>query len=285
MLVTGGAGYLGSHVSRQVREAGHDVIAIDRAPPSDAMDVLVHRADLNDLASVLPLFADVDVVIHTAALHGVHLSTCDGDTFFSNNVRSTFNVLQACQDHRVPRLVFTSSVAVHGAAGDPDGAARWIVEDLPRRWRRDNLYHLTKVLCEDLCQHFAVTHGAMVTALRCTRFCLQMDVEDNVRKLAQGVDVRDAACAHVLAALRRFQPGFSAYVIAARVPFQPDDARALYDDAHSVIERYFPGAVDAFARRAIDLPRSIGRVHDIGRARRELGFQPSHNFAELLEDL
>lgn len=267
--------------------SGCDVLALDNRPPAEpAKGLTFHQVDLCDLDSCRRHFEGVDVVIHTAGLHGLHLGQYDRFAFFSNNVLATFHVLTAARAAGVRRVVFTSSASIYGTSLDPvDGEARWVDEETPLAWRSHDVYDASKMVGEQLCEHYSTTYKIEVIDLRLSRFFFDDYVSYNVRKLYRGIDIRDAAEAHVVAALSRDIAGFTAFNISARSPFTRADLADLYRDAPSVVERYFPGVIDIFSANRWSLPKSIGRVYSIAKATRELGFRPVHNFERFLEEV
>lgn len=125
LLVTGGAGYIGSVVSEAVLEAGNEVIVLDnlgqghrQAVPSGARLILV---DLADREALNQFFRQdrVDGVLHLAALTLVEESVQDPVRYFQANVTNSLNLLQAMERHGVDKLVFASSAAVYKPGGSP----------------------------------------------------------------------------------------------------------------------------------------------------------------------
>lgn len=131
VLVTGGAGYIGSHVVRQLDQAGHDIVVFDNLSTGyrwavTAGDLVV--GDLADEGAIEALFSahDFDAVLHFAAHIVVPESVSNPLKYYSNNTRNTLNLLKAVEKHRVPYMVFSSTAAVYGM---PDQQV--LTEDLP----------------------------------------------------------------------------------------------------------------------------------------------------------
>lgn len=119
LLVTGGAGYIGSHVTRQLAEAGHDVTVYDSLSTGfrwATLGVPLIEADLADTARLDAAFAQggFEAVLHFAAHIVVPESVADPLKYYANNTRNTLGLLQAMQRHGVSRLVFSSTAAVYG---------------------------------------------------------------------------------------------------------------------------------------------------------------------------
>lgn len=284
VAVTGAGGFLGSHVVTALLQAGFRVRGVDVCEPTfpATTEVSWLRADLRDPQQAEAAVAGVRAVVHCAGWHAIHLDAVGTAEFFDNNVRSTFHLLDACHKHEIETVVFTSSTAVYGTAGDAhEGRAKWIDESIPRHWRLDNVYHATKVVCEDLCEHYAYRYGARVVALRCTRFCEGSDRDDLGRLLSQGVHVRDAADGHVLAVLHADQ-GFRALNIAPPLPFTREDCVELFCNPAHTIQRYFSESMVQLDLQQFAVPDRISRVYDIAAARSELNYMPRRGFKDVV---
>lgn len=128
ILVTGGAGYIGSHAARALLEAGHSVLVFDNLyrGHQEVIDVLKKEyphlelvvGDLRNLADIKAVFSQNNIggVLHFAALCLVNESMEKPAKYFENNVLGTLNLLQVMKKHRVDKLVFSSTCAVYGEA-------------------------------------------------------------------------------------------------------------------------------------------------------------------------
>jgi len=127
VLVSGGAGYIGSHTVVHLTAAGHDVLVVDNfgnAKPAvmarlDALTdthIPVHAFDLTDRDKTEHLFAteQIDAVVHFAGLKAVGESVQLPLDYYENNLRSTFSLLRAMRRHGCSTLVFSSSATVYG---------------------------------------------------------------------------------------------------------------------------------------------------------------------------
>jgi len=119
ILVTGGAGYIGSHVVRQLGEAGYTVIVYDNCSTGSASSVLCGRLVIGDLADadrLYQLFAQYrfKAVLHFAASLIVPESISYPLDYYANNTRNTLNLLRCCSAFGVNQLVFSSTAAVYG---------------------------------------------------------------------------------------------------------------------------------------------------------------------------
>ncbi len=126
VLVTGGAGFIGSHLVDRLVSSGYDVRIIDNLSTGRLENIQGHLdsgrvdfvlGDIRDLSFVKRSLKGVDVVVHLAALISVPLSVENPDLTFDVNVTGTLNMLRACAEEGVGRFVFVSSCAVYG---DPD---------------------------------------------------------------------------------------------------------------------------------------------------------------------
>ncbi|MEA3308006.1 MAG: SDR family NAD(P)-dependent oxidoreductase, partial [Chloroflexota bacterium] len=139
ILVTGGAGYIGSHTCVELLEAGQEVIVVDnlvnskeealrRVAELTGKSLEFHQVDLRDKEALNAVFAGagIDAVIHFAGLKAVGESVTQPLRYFHNNVTGTLVLCQVMRVHNVKNLVFSSSCTVYG---DPDSVP--IREDFP----------------------------------------------------------------------------------------------------------------------------------------------------------
>jgi UDP-glucose 4-epimerase len=138
-------------------------------------------------------------------------------------------------------------------------------------------------MAEKLCHHFALHMGLPTICLRVGRFFTQSPHLLATYRLYRGVDVRDAAAAHVLAATNQ-QIHCDTFNIAARSPFQQNDTTQLFHNAPVVLRRYIPDIDQLFTRYNWQLPAKIDRVYVIEKAEQMLGYRPEHNFSEFIEE-
>ncbi len=164
ILVTGGAGYIGSHVVRQLGTRGEDVITLDnlstgfeRAVTSGELVI----GDTGDAALLDRLFTqhDIDTVMHFAAHTIVPESVSDPLKYYRNNTASSRTLLEACQKHGVRHVVFSSTAAVYGI---PEGGKA--AEDSPTR--PINPYGTSKLMTEWMLRDLAIAGGPSYVVLR-----------------------------------------------------------------------------------------------------------------------
>ena len=163
MLVTGGAGYIGSHTCVKLLETGHRIAVIDNLCNSNieaiqrikqltGKDFSFYQEDLRNTEALERLFQEenkIDSVIHFAGLKAVGESVAQPLRYYENNLSSTLSLLRAMENHNVKTLVFSSSATVYG-----DPASVPITEEFPLS--ATNPYGMTKLMIEnilkDLCK-------------------------------------------------------------------------------------------------------------------------------------
>ncbi|MDD1415912.1 UDP-glucose 4-epimerase GalE [Dolichospermum sp. ST_con] len=119
VLVTGGAGYIGSHVVRQLGEAGYDVVVYDNCSTGVAQSVLYGELIIGDLGDIDRLYQvfgkhQFSAVLHFAASLVVPESVAYPLDYYANNTRNTLNLLRCCTVMGVNQLIFSSTAAVYG---------------------------------------------------------------------------------------------------------------------------------------------------------------------------
>ena len=158
ILVTGGAGYIGSHTCVELLNSGHGVVVVDNLCNSSVQSLdrvreitgkslTFHQVDLLDRTALDGLFRStgVDAVIHFAGLKAVGESVEKPLAYYHNNLTGTLNLLAVMQQHRVRDLVFSSSATVYG-----DPATLPITEAFPLS--AANPYGRTKLMIEEMLQ-------------------------------------------------------------------------------------------------------------------------------------
>jgi len=173
ILVTGGAGYIGSHTCVQLLEAGHDIIVLDNLDNScekslevvkrlTGKDFKFYKVDLLDYEDVEKVFEEneIDSVIHFAGLKAVGESTKIPIRYYHNNITGTLNLVDIMQKHNVFNLVFSSSATVYGMPKTVP-----ITEDFPLS--TTNPYGATKLMIENILKDvYASNNKWSITILR-----------------------------------------------------------------------------------------------------------------------
>jgi len=173
VLLTGGAGYIGSHTAVELLQAGHGVVVVDslvnsseeavrRVERITGRTVAFHREDCTDPAALRRVFGahDVDAVIHMAGLKAVGESVAQPLRYYRNNLDALLTLVEVMDEHDVRDLVFSSSATVYG---DPERLP--LTEDSPLAVT--NPYGATKLFIERVLEDLAVADPRWrITSLR-----------------------------------------------------------------------------------------------------------------------
>ena len=276
---------------RTLPAAGHDPVGVDLKPSPFTH----HVGSIADRTFVHRCFGGVEAVLHAATLHKPHVATHARQDFVDTNVTGTLNLLEEAVAAGVRAVVYTSTTSAFGRAlvPPPDEPAAWITEDVTPVAK--NIYGVTKVAAEDLCELFHYRFSLPSLVLRTSRFFPEADDRKETRDayhdlnakanefLYRRVDVEDIVSAHLLALERAPAIGFGRYIISATTPFTQDDLLELRTNAPSVVARRVPQYRDVYAARGWTMFPGIDRVYANERARRDLGWEPRYDFAKVLE--
>lgn len=166
VLVTGGAGYIGSHMVWALLDIGEDVVVVDRlstgyrwAVPGD---VHFYLGDINNQALLHQIFSThaIDVIFHFAGSISVPDSVSNPLEYYLNNTVNTRGLIDACLAHDVRKMVFSSTAAVYGA----QDSAEPVSEDA--RLCPENPYGTSKLMSEIMLRDCAAAHDFTYVALR-----------------------------------------------------------------------------------------------------------------------
>jgi UDP-glucose 4-epimerase len=305
ILVTGAAGFIGSHTAELLLEAGHRVVGVDNFRTGRRENLraalarpefIFHEADVAEPDVLARIAAECApaAVIHLAALVSVQESVADPQLNFRLNVGATQCVAEAARRHRIPRIVFASSAAVYG-----EGAAAPLREQDLRRCPVSP-YGAAKLASENILLGHAAAYGIVV---RCQRFFnvygprqdpaspysgvislfardfregRQVTVYGDGRQTRDFVFVRDVARATMLAATR---PALSSGV----VNICTGRAISVNRLARILGARYAGARPPRHApARPGDIRRSVG---DPSRARAQLGFKAEWAIEDGLDEV
>ena len=298
LLVTGGAGYVGSVCAKVLLEQGHQVVVVDDLSTGNADAVPAGAEFVNDdmvtaAGSLLP-GGSFDGVLHFAAKSLVGESVEAPEKYWRGNVITTLELLEVMRAAGTPRLVFSSTAATYG---EPESVP--ITEDAPTR--PTNAYGATKLAIDHAISSYAVAHGLAATSLRYfnvagaygglgERHAVETHLIPLILQVATGqraeimvygddwptpdgtcvrdyIHVRDLADAHLLA-LRHAKPGVhSIYNLGSGAGFS---VREVIDCCRRVTG--LPIASRDVERRAGDPAVLIASSE---RAMRELGWNPT----------
>ncbi len=174
ILVTGGAGYIGSHTSIELLNNGYDIViadnfcnssptVIDRIKQITGKSFKFYRAELTDRSQIEQIFkeCDIDAVIHFAGLKAVGESVSNPLKYYNNNLVSTLEILDVMKAHGCNKLVFSSSATVYGV---PDSVP--IKETAPLR--TTNPYGATKLIIENMLRDISAADPSL--GIVCLRY-------------------------------------------------------------------------------------------------------------------
>lgn len=167
-LVTGGCGFIGSHLTEQLLSQGHEVVILDNLSCGRLTNIAsfekhpklrVVTADIVDREQIAPVFVGIDWVFHLAGIADIVPSIERPDAYFQNNVVGTLNVLQCARDTGVKRLVYAASSSSYGIPAQyPTPETSPIQPQYP--------YALTKYMGEELVLHWAQVYKLPAVSLR-----------------------------------------------------------------------------------------------------------------------
>jgi UDP-glucose 4-epimerase len=175
ILVTGGAGYIGSHTIIELINSGHGVVAVDNLSNSSSeslrrvekitgVKIPFYEVDLRNIAELEKVFAgnSFDAVIHFAGLKAVGESVAKPLQYYSNNIDSTLVLLDVMQKHNVKKIVFSSSATVYG---NPEELP--LTEESRTGVGITNPYGQTKFMIEQILRDLSIADSSMeITLLR-----------------------------------------------------------------------------------------------------------------------
>ena len=167
-IVTGGAGFIGSHLSDALVDLNYETVVIDNLSVGryQNIDHLIENsnftfveADICNFDLIEPLFEDADCVFHLAALADIVPSIDNPTQYFNSNVDGTFNILQACRKHQVKKIIYAGSSSCYGIPDEyPTKETAAIRPQYP--------YALTKNIGEQLVMHWCQLYSLPAISLR-----------------------------------------------------------------------------------------------------------------------
>lgn len=309
VLVTGGAGYIGAHTARLLRERGRDVVVLDSLELGDERACLGAPLVVGDIADADLVKAtiadhDVDAIVHFAAYKAAGESMEDPGRYFGNNVAKTSALVDAAREVGVRRVVFSSSCSVYGTP-------TVLPVDETHPFAPESPYAESKRIVEDMLRWYDVAHGVRSVSLRYFNaagastdaaigedWTISLNLVPLVMKAALGVipqvtvfgtdyptrdgtavrdyvHVDDLADAHVRA-LELLEAGGETTAVNLGTGVG-STVREVIETAREVSEVDIP-SVDA-ARRPGDPVEVYG---DLRRAKELLGWEPHHDLRAIL---
>ena len=299
ILVTGAAGFIGSHSARALLERGDTVYGIDNfndyyevaQKEKNAVGLNIFRVDIGNEVAINQIFAEIkpDVLLHLAARAGVRASIADPELYHEVNVVGTNILLEACRRHSVNRIVFASSSSVYG------NQKKTPFSETDETENPISPYAATKRAAENLCYSYSKMYGLKINVLRFftvygpngrpdmapLMFTKAIDAGETIKRFGDGSSKRDYTFIDDIV---------SGILSAVDNPFdfeiinlgnnKPEELRTLI----STIEKNL-------GKTAIieELPMQAGDVEmtfaDIGKAERLLNYSPKTTLEQGIEKL
>ncbi len=296
-LVTGGAGFIGSHLARRLLQDGHAVTVLDNF--CDFYDPAIKRANVAELAALGGDFSLVEgslldkgllqgllaggnfaAVLHLAARAGVRPSIARPDLYIETNVLGTYHLLEAARQAGCGHFIFASSSSVYGLCQKVPFSES---EPLPQTL---SPYAASKIAGEHLCGNFSSLHGMRVVCLRfftvygpgqrpdlaIAKFCRQILAGEPIPKFGSGETRRDYTyiddiISGILGALAYRGPLFDIFNLGESETTTLNELIALLEENLGRKAR-----IEQLPEQPGDMPCTCA---DIRKARQLLGYQPS----------
>jgi UDP-glucuronate 4-epimerase len=299
ILVTGGAGFIGSHLVEKLLAAGHEVAVLDDFNDfydpqikhaniaGFAKDVTVHHADLRDGPSVRNLFhrEKFEVIAHLAARAGVRPSIQYPQLYYDTNVTGTLHLLEAARVAGVERFIFASSSSVYGASQTvPFSEDQHLTQTL-------SPYAATKIAGEFLCSTFSHLYQIRVIVLRyftvygprqrpdlaIHQFTRRIHACQAIDQFGDGSTRRDYTYIDdviqgTMAALKYDGPLFDIFNLGESETIQLNDLIEAIENALGKKAK-----INRLPEQAGDMPLTCA---DISKARKLLGYNPTTRFSD-----
>ena len=300
VLVTGGAGFIGSHLCERLEGQGHSAVIVDDlntfydpalkrqnlAAVCKPDRVVFHQADVCDAEAIDRIFqvSRPDALIHLAARAGTRQSVAEPFLYQDVNVRGTLTMLEACKRHGIGKVIFASSSSVYGIVdGEPVDETSTV--DCPV-----SPYAATKVAGERLCYTYSHLHGISVVCLRLftvygprqrpdlviRKFMESIDCGRPIRIFGNGMSKRDYTYVDdVVDAIVRslaYECRFDVFNVGNGSPVALNDLIRLLED-----ELGRRADIEQCPEQPGDVPATYA---DISKARRVLGYDPVTRFQD-----
>src|SRR5258707_9522509 len=299
ILVTGRAGFIGSHLVERLLAAGHTVAILDdfndfydpRIKHANiagfAKDVTVHHVDLRDGASARNLFhrEKFEVIFHLAARAGVRPSIQHPQLYYDTNVAGTLHLLEGARKNAVERFIFASSSSVYGAAKKvPFSEEEHLTQTL-------SPYAATKIGGEFLCSTYSHLYKIRIVALRyftvygarqrpdlaIHQFTRKIHADEPIDQFGDGTTRRDYTYIDdiiqgTIAAFKYDGPMFDVFNLGESETIQLKDLIAAIEKALGKKAK-----INRLPEQPGDMPLTCA---DISKARKLLGYNPKTKFSE-----
>ena len=299
ILVTGGAGFIGSHLVEKLLGVGHEVVMVDDFNDfydpqikqaniaGFAKDVAVCHVDLRENDSVRTVFSreKVDVVVHLAARAGVRPSIQSPRLYYDTNVLGTLHLLEAARAKGVERFIFASSSSVYGASKTvPFSEEEHLTQTL-------SPYAATKIGGEFLCSTYSHLYKMRIVALRyftvygprqrpdlaIHQFTRRICAGDPIDQFGDGTTQRDYTYIDdtiqgTMAALDYNGPPYDVFNLGESQTIQLKDLISAIENAVGKKAK-----ISRLSEQPGDMPRTYA---DISKARKLLGYNPTTKLSE-----
>jgi UDP-glucuronate 4-epimerase len=299
ILVTGGAGFIGSHLAEKLLAAGHKVIVLDDFNDfydpqikhaniaGFAKDVAICHVDLRENDSVRTVFSreKVDTIVHLAARAGVRPSIQSPRLYYDTNVIGTLHLLEAARAVGVPRFIFASSSSVYGASKTiPFSEEESLTQTL-------SPYGATKIAGEFLCSTYSHLYRIRVVALRyftvygprqrpdlaIHQFTRRIYAGQAIDQFGDGSTQRDYTYIDdiiqgTMAALEYDGPMYDVFNLGESQTIQLKDLILAIENTVGKKAK-----INRLAEQPGDMPRTYA---DISKAKKSLGYNPTTTLSE-----
>ena len=299
ILVTGGAGFIGSHLVERLLSLGHDIAILDdfndfydpqikrQNIAAVAKDVEIHHLDLRDSGAVRNLFhrEKFEAIAHLAARAGVRPSIQNPKLYYDTNVDGTLHLLDAARVTGVERFIFASSSSVYGNSKTvPFSEDRQLIQTL-------SPYGATKIAGEFLCSTYSHLYGMRVVALRyftvygprqrpdlaIHQFTRRIHAGKPIDQFGDGTTRRDYTYIDdiiqgTIAALKYDGPMFDIFNLGENETIQLRDLIAGIENALGEKAK-----INRLPEQPGDMPVTYA---DISKARKLLGYNPSTRLSD-----
>src|SRR4030095_11709791 len=299
ILVTGGAGFIGSHLVEKLLAAGHEVTILDDFNDfydpqikhaniaAVAKDLTIHHVDLRDSAAVRNVFhrEKFETIVHLAARAGARPSIQHAQIYYEANVSGTLHLLEAAQMTGVERFIFASSSSVYGASKTvPFSEDQHLTQTL-------SPYAATKIAGEFLCSTYSYLYQMRVVALRyftvygprqrpdlaIHRFTRRIYGGQPIEQFGDGTTRRDYTYIDdvvqgTMAALQYQGPLFDIFNLGESETIQLKDLIVAIENALGKKDK-----INRLPEQPGDMPLTCA---DISKARKLLGYNPTTRLNE-----
>jgi len=285
VLITGAGGTLGASLAPMLADAGHEPVLFDVRTLETPYEFV--QGDVRTPEDVRAAVEGAEFVVHTAAIHGIHLASHSRREFYALNLTGTFNVWEAAVEADVQGIVFSSTMGVYKPYNKPlsEETVAALHEGLPLQ--PGDIYGYTKVAGEQMCRLYGREYGIPSVGLRYGMFVPERFLRYGIRLLYGGVATHDVVRA-VMASLEALAEGkvhWDAFNVESLVPFTEEDGPQLHKDPLPVLDKYYPGATDLLRERGVESLAPIREYYPMEHPAQVLGFRPECNFDRWLEEL